>query len=363
MKRRRFRLITRAALLRLAVLLALLIIAVAVLYWLMIPMPGRSFDGPLPPLTPQQETAAQRIERDVVHLAQTIGERNLFNPATLHEAERWIAEQFGSLGYGVERQEYVVDWGRLDDDADGYEVGDEDSRSVNVIAELKGASRANEIIIIGAHYDSVFGSPGANDNASGIAGLLELARRFKDAKPQRTVRFIAFANEEPPFFQTEDMGSLVYARAAKQRGDNIIGMIALETIGYYSDEPNSQNYPQPFSAFYPDRGNFIGFVSNIKSRKFLREVIGSFREHAEFPSEGGAIFGGIAGIGWSDHWSFWQAGYAGLMVTDTAPFRYPHYHKPSDTPDKLDYQRIARVIDGMERVLRGLANSGEPSKP
>jgi Zn-dependent M28 family amino/carboxypeptidase len=209
--------------------------------------------------------------------------------------------------------------------------------------------------VIGAHYDSVAGTAGANDNASGVAALLELGRLLKKTKPERTVRLVAFVNEEPPWFQTEEMGSLVYARRAKKRGERIVAMLALETIGCYSDLPKSQHYPAPFNMFYPDTGNFIAFVGNLRSRSLLRRAIGTFRATTPFPSEGVAAPESISGIGWSDHWSFWQEGYPALMVTDTAPFRYLHYHESEDTPEKLDYERMARVVTGLGRVAMELA--------
>ena len=171
------------------------------------------------------------------------------------------------------------------------------------------------------------------------------------------MRFVLFVNEESPYFQTEAMGSLVYARECRQRGDNIVAMFSLETIGYYSDRPGSQQYPWPLSAVYPSTGNFIAFVGNIASDHLVKQVVESFRRHAQFPSEGGALPGVIPGVGWSDHWSFWQAGYPALMVTDTAPFRYAHYHSAEDAPDKLDYESTARVVVGLDTVLDEMANS------
>ena len=214
-----------------------------------------------------------------------------------------------------------------------------------------------EIIVIGAHYDSVFGSPGANDNGDRVAATLALARRFASAKPKHTLRFVAFVNEEPPYFLSGEMGSLVYARRCKERGDKISAMISLETIGYFSDAPHSQTYPSPgLGVFYPKVGNFIGFVSNVKSRPLLRRVIALFRKHAKIPSEGAALPAFIPGVSWSDQWSFWQQGYPAIMVTDTAPFRYPYYHSSNDTPDKLDYDRFTLVVSGMEKVIEKLTN-------
>jgi Zn-dependent M28 family amino/carboxypeptidase len=201
----------------------------------------------------------------------------------------------------------------------------------------------------------VLGAPGANDNGTGVAAMLALARRFSGQKPRRTLRFVAFANEEPPHFQTAEMGSVVYAQRSRERSENVVAMLSLETLGYYDDAQGSQVYPPPIGLFYPSTGNFVGFVSNVSSRKLLRDVVGDFRSHTRFPSEGAALPAVIPGVGWSDHWAFWQAGYPALMVTDTAPFRYPHYHTGADTPDKIDYERLARVVAGLERSIRRLA--------
>jgi Zn-dependent M28 family amino/carboxypeptidase len=189
-----------------------------------------------------------------------------------------------------------------------------------------------------------------------VAGLLALARRFAGKPCGQTLRFVAFVNEEPPYFQTEEMGSLVYARRCKARGDKISAMISLETIGYFSDEPRSQKYPSPgLGFFYPTKGNFIGFVGNTSSRAVLRSAVSAFKKERKLPCEGAALPVAIPGIGWSDQWSFWECGYPAIMVTDTAPFRYPHYHSSTDTPDKLDYDRFALVVSGMEKVIAELA--------
>jgi hypothetical protein len=185
-----------------------------------------------------------------------------------------------------------------------------------------------------------------------------LARRFAGRQFAKTIRFVAFVNEEPPYFQTSEMGSLVYAGRCKQRGEHISAMISLETIGYFSDAPHSQSYPSPgFGMLYPKTANFIGFVSDLNSRHLLKRALKSFRDTKKLPSEGGAIPSFISGIGWSDHWAFWQHGYPAIMVTDSALFRYDHYHEPTDTPDKLDYDRFALVVSGMEYVVADLAGA------
>jgi Zn-dependent M28 family amino/carboxypeptidase len=306
-------------------------------------MPGKSFSGTLPPMTSEETELSSRLRQHVQMLAGDIGERNVWNYERLVAAADYLKQTLAGMGYNVAEQRYSVG---------GASV-------VNLIAELPGGGTADEIVVVGAHYDAVTGCPAANDNGSGVAATLEIARMFAGSHPARTVRFVLFVNEEPPFFQTEDMGSLVYARACKARGDNVVGMISLETIGYYSDAPNSQHYPAPYNLLFPSVGNYIAFVGDERSAKFVKDVIGSFRSHTSFPSQGVAAPAGVKGVGWSDHWSFWQVGSPALMVTDTAPFRYPHYHEPTDTPDKIDYDRSARVVAGIARVVRELAGASE----
>jgi Zn-dependent M28 family amino/carboxypeptidase len=217
-----------------------------------------------------------------------------------------------------------------------------------------GTSRRDDIVVVGAHYDSVSGCPGANDNATGVAAMLELAHRLARAPVSRTIRFAAFVNEEPPFFQTANMGSVVYANAAKARGDRIVGMLSLETMGYYSEEKGSQQYPAAVAMLYPDVGNFIALVANVGSARLLMDARRAFKSRTPFPVQSAAVPAAIPGVGWSDHWAFWQAGYAAMMVTDTAPFRYPWYHTANDTPDKIDYEKLAQVVDGLEAVIESL---------
>jgi hypothetical protein len=305
-------------------------------------MPGASYEGPFEPLTEEERSIGQALEEHVGTLALTIGERNLWRFEPLQASAAYVAGVFSSLGFEVARQEYGVR-----------------GRTVhNLEVEIPGNTLPDEIILVGAHYDSVAGSPGANDNASGVAALLVMAQLLAGRDQARTVRLVAFVNEEPPFFQTNQMGSRVYASRARKRGDDIIAMLSLETIGCYRSEKGSQHYPFPFSLFYPDIGNFLGFVGNLSSRKLVRRAIGSFRDHTPFPSEGAAAPGWIIGIGWSDHWAFWKEGYSAIMVTDTALFRYPYYHSANDTPEKIDYDRMARVVAGITRVVSDLAEKG-----
>ncbi len=308
-------------------------------------VPGRSFHGVLPPSTPPQVSLAKRLEADVRALCDDIGQRNIQHPQNMKKAEAYLVEALTRSGFVPERQAYT---------AQGVEVA-------NVEAEIQGAKWPDQIMVVGAHYDSFFGTVGANDNASGTAALLAMARHFKNRPLDRTVRFVFFANEEPPFFQTNKMGSVVYATRCKQRHENIVGVISFDGLGYYSEAANSQNYPFPFSLLYPSTGNFIAVVGNTESSDWVHRVTGAFRKHAAFPSEAAAIPAFVQGAGWSDHWAFCQQGYAGVMITDTLPFRYVHYHQTTDTPDRLDYAKMARVVEGVQRVVEDLANAG-PSK-
>ena len=308
----------------------------ALLWWFAMRMPGKNVSTP-GPLSPDEVALREELRADVQKLAGEIGERNMWHYPQLNAAADFIEDSFSRAGLTPRR--------------DSYEMRGQDCH--NIEAEIPGAEP--EIILVGAHYDSVVGSPGANDNGTGVAATLALARRFASAKPKHTLRFVTFVNEEPPYFLSGEMGSLMYARRCKERGDKISAMISLETIGYFSDAPDSQTYPSPgLGIFYPKVGNFIGFVSNVQSRALLRRVIALFRKHAKIPSEGAALPAFVPGVSWSDQWSFWQHGYPAIMVTDTAPFRYPYYHSSNDTPDKLDYDRFTLVVSGMQKVIEDL---------
>jgi hypothetical protein len=280
-----------------------------------------------------------RLETHVRVLAETIGERNIYRPRALADAADYIEQQWRDMGYEVIPQTYEV----------------EGVRCSNLEITRSGTRQPEEILLIGAHYDSVIGSPGANDNGSGVATMLEMARHFANMEVDRTVRFVAFVNEEPPFFFRGQMGSLIYARAARKRRDNIQLMVSLETIGCYSERPGSQQYPPLFRYFFPDKGNFVAFVSNFRTRRLLHRFAAAFRQHSQFPAETVATFSWIPGVAWSDHLSFWRSGYCALMVTDTALYRYPHYHASTDKADELDYIAMAAVTEGLNRAAMSLA--------
>jgi Zn-dependent M28 family amino/carboxypeptidase len=283
--------------------------------------------------------ASEELLADVEMLAGTIGERHMWRPSALHRAADYVRQALALSGYAPASLAYEVHGIRVE----------------NIEAVLSGSSQPARVIVVGAHYDTVPGSPGANDNATGVAAVLALARRFARRPRPRTIRFVAFVNEEPPWFQTEAMGSVVYATQARRRGDRISAMLSLETIGYFSSEPGSQRYPAPLGLLFPDTGNFVGLVANGRSAGLLRRALRAFRARTAFPVRGAAVPGAIPGVGWSDHWSFWRAGYPALMVTDTAPYRYPWYHTAQDTPDRISPEKLARVVDGLEHVVHVLA--------
>ena len=327
----------------LRIVCVLVIVALAAVFiwlWRMTQMPLRSHKGALPPLSTAQSELAGRLSDDVRHLSAAIRERNLAHEGSLQATIDYLRRGLVQAGYTVTEQTYTIQ---------GEAVS-------NLEADLVGSASSDGAVIVGAHYDSADGTVGANDNATGVAATLELARLLQGSRLRRTVRFVFFVNEEPPYFQTRQMGSVVYARKLKHDGVPVSAMISLETIGYYSNASGSQKYPPLLNLLYPSRGDFIGFVGNSESRELVRRATRRFRESTEFPSEGIAAPADWPGIGWSDQWSFWQEGWPGIMVTDTAPFRYPYYHTAFDTADKVDFERMARVADGLRNVVVSLAN-------
>ncbi|MBA4389231.1 MAG: aminopeptidase [Verrucomicrobia bacterium] len=296
-----------------------------------------------PPAQPAANLAsASNMLAHVQMLASTIGPRNVSNYSNLVASANYIEKCLADLQYSVKTQQFesgsVLLW--------------------NLECEIGGSSSvSNEIIIVGAHYDTCYKTPGANDNASGIAVMLELARLLRTNTVDRTLRFVAFVNEEPPFFKSELMGSVVYAARSKQRGEKIVGMMSLETVGYYSEIKNSQTYPTiGFGLFYPSKGNFIAFVSNKESKALLQNCEQAFTAAGPpLPIEALSTGQLVPGISLSDQWSFWIYGYPGMMVTDTAMFRYRHYHKATDTPEKLNYEKMADLVRGLRAVIERLS--------
>jgi hypothetical protein len=322
-----------------AILLALIgIMGVA---WYALWVPGKNHTGPLPVLTTVETELAERLERHVRAIASV--PHNISHFAALQAAAAYIERTLGEYGYVVGSQEFVVDGQRV--------------RNIDAVIEPKHTDGQNvAALVIGAHYDSYADAPGANDNGSGVAATLELARLLKTHRPATTrIRLVLFVNEEPPYFKTENMGSWRYAKAMAERGERVRGMISLETMGAFSSEPGSQRYPWPYNLIFDDRANFIAFVGLPGGRSFLHDVVRAFRSKTQFPSVAGMGLDSIPGIGWSDHWSFYKFGFPAIMITDTAPFRYAHYHERSDTPDKVGFTELARVTMGIARAVQTLA--------
>jgi Zn-dependent M28 family amino/carboxypeptidase len=284
------------------------------------------------------EITAHQLQAHVEKIAGKVGEHNVFHPEALHAVENYITDHWRQSGYEVDKQSYLTH---------GVECS-------NLEINCPGKKGGGEVILIGAHYDSVYGSPGANDNASGVAALLELARVFKEVKPPVNLRFVAFVNEEPPFFFWGNMGSMIYAKSAKRRGDRIRFMISLEMLGYYNDRRGTQSYPPLLKYFYPDTGNFIAFVSNLKSRSVMKDCVNTFAQVTDFPFQSLAAPAFVPGLALSDHLSFWRHGYKAFMITDTAFYRYPYYHTAEDTPDKLNYPVFAAMTNGLFLMLNNL---------
>lgn len=309
-------------------------------------MPGASQHGARPPMTVEQQARQERLRGDVTHLATSIGERNMRLPGKLEDAGAYVEQQLAAAGWSVTSMPYLCR---------GVTVR-------NLVAEKRGVGRPDEIVLLGAHYDSVERSGGADDNASGVAVLLETARALQPRRLQRTVRLVAFVNEEPPWFRGPMMGSRVAARQFAERGDRLLQVLVLDAVGYFCDD-GCQRYPPLLDWFLPATGDFVAFVARTGDWLQLREVVGLFRTHATLPSEGLAAPRWVPGIDYSDHAEFWNAGYPGILITDAPTYRNDNYHRQSDTVDTVDFERLTRVADGVVEVVAGLAGTPEPGAP
>ncbi|HNS53174.1 MAG TPA: M20/M25/M40 family metallo-hydrolase [Syntrophales bacterium] len=325
---------------------ALLILLVVVAGFLVAPVirirmadPVRPVDGRGPPAG-----SANSLHDHVHHLSVTIGSRSAFEEDRLTRAKEYILSVLQHQGVPVGRQTFEFE-GRP------YE---------NLVVTIEGRERRDETVIIGAHYDTIEGTPGADDNASGVAVLLELCRALQDFRPERTLKLIFFTLEEPPAFNTSRMGSHVYAAQARERGERIHGMISLEMVGYYADEEGSQAFPLPgMGQMYSNRGNFIAVVGNLPSRELVSSVAGALRRASPLPVESLAAPAVVPGISFSDHGSFWKMGYRAVMITDTAFYRNPNYHTARDTVETLRFDRMAELLRGMVHVAHTLAGVSE----
>lgn len=296
-------------------------------------------------MKPDKNQIESNLRLHVDRLAGLIGPRYLQKPKTIQATIGYIEGQWAGMGYRIAREHYDA-------------IGDQ---ATNLIVEQSGSKRAHEIILLGAHYDTVYSTPGADDNASAVAVLLEVSRLLREHQCKRTIRYVAFACEEPPYFNVDAMGSQYHARRARMRGDNIRGMLCLEMVGYYSTADNSQTVPplipKWMHRFFPHRGDFLAAVGNMLSWKLCWNFRRGFKRGARsMPLFSICLPEKINEIRLSDNSSFWDQGYPALMLTDTSFLRNPNYHRSTDTPDTLDYQRMTEVTIGVASALRFLAN-------
>lgn len=297
-----------------------------------------ALDKPKAPLSADQLELERELRAHVHQLANEFGQRNLFNYSGLLNCAAYIRDCLAKAGYEVQSQDYTA-YGEL---------------FTNLWVEIEGSDAPDSIIVVGAHYDTVPGTPGADDNGSAVAGLLALAKRARVLKPKLTLRFVAFVNEEPPYFMTNAMGSHVYAQQCYDDGDQIEGMVCLEMLGYFKDEPGSQLETH---GILPGQGDFIALAGNPESIDLIKRSAAAFEKATVFPFQAVALSPvAVAEMAFSDHWSFWQFGWPAFMVTDTGPLRNPHYHQDSDLPDTLDYDGLTRVVTGVEGIIEELVS-------
>lgn len=281
----------------------------------------------------------------VEHLSVTIGSRSVVEYDKIEAAKRYIVSCLTAFGYVPDLQDY---------DYEGRTFS-------NIIVTIPGAEYQEETVIVGAHYDTVYGTPGADDNASAVAVLLEMCRALKGFAPGRTLKLIFFTLEEPPVFRTEYMGSYVYAKDAKSRNENITAMICLEMVGYFSDQKGGQSFPLPLmSTMYSTTPDFIAVVGNLKSRSLVEKVKNSLRKASRVPVESLTSVSAVPGVDLSDHRSFWEMGYPAVMVTDTAFYRNPNYHSEHDMIDTLDFNSMADLLKGLLQAAKDLAEKNPP---
>jgi len=290
----------------------------------------------------RKPVSREDLENYVRVLSEDIGERHTDKMESLKAAAYYIQSSLGesNMGYRVNRYK--------------YEAGENEVWNIEVT--VPGTGKDGGVVVIGAHYDTVAGSPGADDNASGVSALLCLANAFVGTENEMTLKFVAFVNEEMPWSKTEQMGSLVYAKSLKARGDKVVGMISLDSLAYFTDEPNSQRHPKGTREDAPSVGNFLALVGNEASANLVSSAKTAFQKNSTLPIESVVAKSGDPQSERSDHWAFWQTGYPGLMITDTGPFRYSEYHQAGDMPSQLDFDRLESAVKGIEGIIKAWAN-------
>jgi hypothetical protein len=290
---------------------------------------------PTPPM--DFSASADSLRAHVGFLASLDPPRSSRNPGSLEKARDYIEQKLSGMGLSPSRQEFVA----------GGDV------FANVLAVVN--PQHSRILVVGAHYDVCGDTPGADDNASAVAGLLELARIISQRKDSLDfqVQFAVYANEEPPYFGTELMGSWIHAKSLRDQSADVRLMICLEMIGFFTEEKGSQRYPSfLLKPFYPSRGNFIAAVSDFGSRGFLGPLRNALKRRLPCRTLAGPRK--LPGLAFSDHRNFWKAGYRAVMITDTAFFRNPNYHQATDTPQTLDYGKMAAAVAGLaDYILSG----------
>ncbi len=275
------------------------------------------------------------LKYHVQSLAGEIGERHVGRHPALQQAANYISRQWQAMGYEVERQPFKVR-GKVCE---------------NLQATRRGSKAPDTMMLMCAHYDSAKDCPGANDNASGIAAMLEVSRYFSRIDPDCTVRFVALTNEKPPYHGTEKSGSWIYAHQAAQRHDNIRSIIVLESLGYYNDTYGSQLYPALMGMFYPKQANFVAVTSNLASLRTMHRFARHFKKHCSLACEPMIAPNFLPWVKWSDNSPFWLNGYHAFMMSDTSLYRYPFYDSPRDTPEKIDYQCLTFITIGLAGAL------------
>jgi len=286
------------------------------------------------------EINEENLKQHIYMLAGEIGERNIKRPEGLINAAHYISRQWQAMGYPIHTQGYYA----------------HDIPCANLEITQRGIGNPDRVIVVAAHYDTIGGCPGANDNGSGLAVMIEMARVVRALRLTSTVRFVALVNEEPPFFGTEHMGSWIYAHHASKRGDDIQLAVILDTLGYYNHQPGSQLYPPLFGMAYPDKGDFVAFVSNLRSSRKASRFASAFGQTKHLPYQKVIAPQIIPGMNWNAQTPFSLHGYRAVMVTDTGPYRYPFYHSAKDTPEKLDYSHLALITQGLVDAVATLAN-------
>lgn len=278
-----------------------------------------------------------RLLGHVKTLSVKLSPRSVENPRNLNMAADYIRDELTSYGIEVTEQ--------------SYDVAGQQFR--NIVARFGPKDTKVPLLIFGAHYDSHDKTPGADDNASGVAGLLELSRLLQQYPPTRPIEVVAYSTEEPPHFGSENMGSAHHAVLLSKDLKQVDLMIGIEMIGYFSDEPNSQRYPDPTLAkIYPHTGNFIAVVGRIRETFVARDIAKLLRYPSNLPVESFNAPEGFPGLDLSDHRNYWSQGIPAVMVTDTAYMRNKNYHKAGDTFDTLDYKRMSQVVSGLFMVAQ-----------